>query len=903
MKTIPNPLLLTALLLLAPASSHAASIGVSFLGDTDVGTVQRWVLAPANSAGVVVQSNWNNVATTANLDVGTSDLLVDHAGTYTAVRLRYAGNDAWNSDGPYATPNDKLMKGTFKEGNGVVDTTMTLSFTNLPAASYDVYVYGTVNDGPVDLDVSIGVATNYWTEPAAFDDVSGFIQASSSDANNRAAGNYSKFTGVTPVAGTITIVATYRAGSDGLGIAGLQLVTAGSFPSNTIPVSILQPPQPALGAPNGTATFLVWAGGPGPRYQWFKNGTLIAGATASSYTTPTLHTPDNGSRFKVTVQNNVNSITSPEVLLTVVTDPGTRVASLGASFLGNSPDQNVEPWRLGRTDAAGVLLPTTASGNTGISEPLLDKANHFTGVQLEFVADDAWNSDGTIDTPNEKMMKGLLKESEGSSLALTFTNLANGFYDVYVYGNVNFGPADLDVSIEPATNYWTEPASFDDVTGFIQASSSNPNNRAAGNYAKFASVTPASGTITILATYQGGSDGLGIAGAQLASSVAFPTNTAPVIIVGQPRAVIAAPGTAATFIVWSKGPFPSYQWVRNGTVLPGATGSSYTTPPVNPSDNGAQYRVGVANDVNSVTSAVVVLTVTNDPGVRVASMGMSFLGIADIGSVDAWRLAPTDVAGVIAQTNWSNLQWDVWGSPNPPATGFVGLSSPLPDNASNLTAVQLIANSNDAWNSDGPVDTPNAKLMKGILKQGDMGTSMTLTVTNLWAAFYDVYVFGAVNDGPAFLDVSIAGTTNYWLEPAAYDNGTGFIEAASHDPAAPAAGNYVRFTGVTPASGQITVIATYQGGSDGLGIAGLQLVSSVPFPAAGTLTPRLNAAVQSNQITLSWKSPATFQLQSRASLTAGNWTDEPTPPLVVLDQATVLLPAAGPPRYFRLLGY
>jgi hypothetical protein len=354
-------------------------------------------------------------------------------------------------------------------------------------------------------------------------------------------------------------------------------------------------------------------------------------------------------------------------------------------------------------------------------------------------------------------------------------------------------------------------------------------------------------------------------------------------------------------MVWAKGPFPSYQWFRNGTVLPGATGSSYTTLPVSVSDNGTQFRVSVANNVNSVTSAIVVLTVTNDPGVRVASIGMSFLGIADTGTVDDWRLAPADLAGVIPQTNWSNLQWDVWESPNPPPTGFVGLSSLLPDNTGNLTAVQVVANSNDAWNSDGPVDTPNAKLMKGILKQGGAGTSMALTVTNLWAAFYDVYVYGAVNDGPAFLDVSIAGTTNYWMEPAAYDDATGLIEAASHDPAAPAAGNYVRFTGVTPASGQITVIATYQGGSDGLGIAGLQLVSSVALPAAATLTPSLNAAVQGNQIVLSWKSPATFQLQSRANLTAGNWTDEPTPPLVSLDQSTVTLPAIGPTRYYRLL--
>src|SRR5215469_7044519 len=126
MKSIPTPALLTALILVQATSSEAASIGVSFLGDTASGSVLQWQLAPADSAGFVVQSNWNNVATTATLDVGISALLLDDTGNYTAVQLRYVANDAWNSDGLITTPNDKLMKGILKEGNGVVGTSMTL---------------------------------------------------------------------------------------------------------------------------------------------------------------------------------------------------------------------------------------------------------------------------------------------------------------------------------------------------------------------------------------------------------------------------------------------------------------------------------------------------------------------------------------------------------------------------------------------------------------------------------------------------------------------------------------------------------------------------------------------------------------------------------------------------------
>jgi uncharacterized protein (DUF2141 family) len=914
MRAITIPTLLTALILFRSASVYGASIGASFLGNIDTRNVESWRLAPADSAGVIAQTNWNNlqwddwgnIAAPPGGFVGISDPLLDSAGNFTAVQVWVNCNDAWNSDGPIDTPDDKLMKGIVKEG--VVGSSMSLSFTNLAPGAYDLYVYGNVNGGPVGLDVSIGVTTNYWTEPAAFDDGTGFIEAASTDPNARATGNYVKFTGVTPVNGGLTVVATYQGGSDGLGIAGLQLVAAGGFPTNTTPVSIARQPEPQLAVPGGTATFSVGVTGPFARYLWSRNSLPISGATSSSYTTPPVSLSDSGARYNVTVSNNVNFVTSAVAVLTVTNDPGTRVALMGGSFLGNSGDGNVEPWRLAPSDLAGAVAQTnwnnissSPAGNVGISDLLLDSAGNPSAVQLQFDANDAWNSDSLTDTANDKLMKGIIKEGGvGSTMTLTFTNLLAGFYDVYVYGDVNGGPVDLDVSVGNKTNYWTEPAAFDNGTGFIEAASTDPAARAAGNYVKFTGVTPVNGVITndgmitIAATYQSGSDGLGIAGVQIVSSAAFPTNTLPVVITGEPRPTVAAPGSTATFLVWATGPFARYQWFRNSTLISGATSSSYTTLPLSVSDNGARYNVTVSNNVNSVTSDVVVLAITNDPGTRVASIGASFLGNSGDGNVEPWRLAPTDSAGVVAQTHWSNI--------NSAPTGNVGISDPLPDGTGNTSAVQLQYVANDAWNSDGSTNTPDEKLMKGIIKEGGVGSSMTLTFTNLAPAFYDVYVYGNVNGGPVDLDVSIGATTNYWTEPAAFDVGTGFIKAASSDPNARAAGNYVQFTGVTPASGLITITATYQSGSDGLGIAGVQIVSSTAFPAIATLLPNLAAALEDGQIVISWNSPASFQLQYRSELSLGRWTDEATPPLVIGDQHTVRLPANGPTRFFRLAG-
>jgi hypothetical protein len=74
------------------------------------------------------------------------------------------------------------------------------------------------------------------------------------------------------------------------------------------------------------ATFSVVATGASPlMYQWYKNGTAIAGATASSYTTTPAAATDNGAAFQVTVTNSVSAITSSAATLTVAAATGTDV--------------------------------------------------------------------------------------------------------------------------------------------------------------------------------------------------------------------------------------------------------------------------------------------------------------------------------------------------------------------------------------------------------------------------------------------------------------------------------------------------------------------------------------------------------------------------------------------------
>jgi hypothetical protein len=80
----------------------------------------------------------------------------------------------------------------------------------------------------------------------------------------------------------------------------------------------MTPPANKTVAPGQTATFSATASGASPlTYQWQKDGTAIANATAASYTTSPATSADNGAQFRVVVSNSVGSATSNPATLSV----------------------------------------------------------------------------------------------------------------------------------------------------------------------------------------------------------------------------------------------------------------------------------------------------------------------------------------------------------------------------------------------------------------------------------------------------------------------------------------------------------------------------------------------------------------------------------------------------------
>jgi alpha-tubulin suppressor-like RCC1 family protein len=96
--------------------------------------------------------------------------------------------------------------------------------------------------------------------------------------------------------------------------------------------TITEQPKDRITFIGQTAKFDFGGSGKPPfTFQWFRNGTAIAGATASTYTTPALTAADDGAKFSVTITNAAGTVTSSQATLTVKPGPSITTQPVSTS--------------------------------------------------------------------------------------------------------------------------------------------------------------------------------------------------------------------------------------------------------------------------------------------------------------------------------------------------------------------------------------------------------------------------------------------------------------------------------------------------------------------------------------------------------------------------------------------
>jgi hypothetical protein len=161
-----------------------------------------------------------------------------------------------------------------------------------------------------------------------------------------------KLFGITRTATAIWSIAVGLTGcSSGIGSsAGAQGVTVNA-------PSISEQPADQSSPMGLTATFGVTATGSLLRYQWAKNGSAIAGATSSSYTTLATIFSDNGASFSVTVSNSIGTVTSNAASLTI-----TARAPMGGDLRFQQVDapSTINGWGTAGVGTGSFLLARSA---------------------------------------------------------------------------------------------------------------------------------------------------------------------------------------------------------------------------------------------------------------------------------------------------------------------------------------------------------------------------------------------------------------------------------------------------------------------------------------------------------------------------------------------------------------
>jgi hypothetical protein len=239
-------------------------------------------------------------------------------------------------------------------------------------------VAGSQTSSAATLTVNVPPAIT--TQPASISVALGLTATFSVVATGTAPLSYQWYKNGTAISGGVGAIYTTPAtvsGDNGASftvkvsnVAGTQTSSAAilTVTGITTAPNITTQPQSQTVTVGATATFSVVATGTAPlSYQWSKNGTVVSGATAATYTTPATVSGDNGASFTVKVSNVAGSQTSNPATLTV------NAAGAATPIMFQHIASSTDPTGNGISGHTFVFSTETLPANTvavmGVSAP------------------------------------------------------------------------------------------------------------------------------------------------------------------------------------------------------------------------------------------------------------------------------------------------------------------------------------------------------------------------------------------------------------------------------------------------------------------------------------------------------------------------------------------------------
>ncbi|MGV3772460.1 MAG: lectin-like domain-containing protein [Verrucomicrobiales bacterium] len=379
----------------------------------------------------------------------------------------------------------------------------------------------------------------------------------------------------------------------------------------------------------------------GVTYQWFRNGTAITGATSSSYTIDSVAAADNTATFSVRATRGTLIVNSDPVTLSVLTlvDPVNPQVNFnfdngevpaGSQVFGGETGAYIEGFD--GVDGSGVLKLTIAAGSQAGSFVIapLEQGAEIGAITASFDVRlggggnpaDGFSFNWASDLP-DGVLPGEAEEGSGNGVSLSFDT----------YDNDNGGGEAPAISIKykgvkiaevkvPMSLLGTDDEYRHVIFRVAQDGKASAvyNNTVIFNEVQIPNYTPlAAGKFVFAARTGGAFENHWIDNIKIRAE----KTVGPLRILTEPADTTVISGRAASFnVVVSDPASATYRWFRNGTVIAGATGASYTTPALTDADAGVRYTVEVSNTGGPVLSREAVVTVA--PAISVSNPNISY---------------------------------------------------------------------------------------------------------------------------------------------------------------------------------------------------------------------------------------------------------------------------------------
>ncbi len=404
---------------------------------------------------------------------------------------------------------------------------------------------------------------------------------------------------------------------------GNNTIRSGISASSNGP-SILVQPTDQTANQGQNASFSVTAAGSAPlAYQWFFNGTNIAGATSSGLVVNAQIL--NAGSYSVVVSNAIGSVASSNALLTIIVPPAisnapqgltvNQGANAGFSVTASGTAPFAYQWlfnggAISTASASSYTLTNAQPGDAGSYSVIVSNAAGAVTSAPAVLAVNAVPTPPSIGVAPQSIVV-----SQNSNATFTVTAFGSSplHYQWLFYGT----------NLAGAT-----------TTSYTRVSAQPAN---AGPYAvvvtnAYGAITSAPGTLTVIL---------------------------PPVINVQPVSQLAAVSNNVTFTVGlSQGTSPAYQWRQNGSPIAGATQSSLTLASISWSSAGT-YSVVVTNSAGGATSSDVTLTVQQAEftfydgfeGYQTGSLDNNTSGGPNVSAANPWWGVNTSAQGWITNAS------------------------------------------------------------------------------------------------------------------------------------------------------------------------------------------------------------------------------------------------------------